>query len=74
VAPVSLNAVARDCARAGGPDLSALVVLADSGPPGWLDGEVMDPHDPRARTAWCAELERIRTFNWQDDWALQNGR
>jgi hypothetical protein len=64
VAPV-LNAVARDCARAGEPDLSALVVLSDTGLPGRLNGEVVDPQDPRVRTAWQGELNRIRRFDWQ---------
>ena len=65
VAPV-LNSVARDCAQAGEPDLSALVVLADTGLPGRLNGEVMDPADPHARTAWHAELRRIRAYEWPD--------
>lgn len=65
VAPV-LNAVARDCDHAGEPDLSALVVLADSGLPGRLNGEVVDPQDPGARSAWLAELQRIRSYNWTD--------
>ncbi len=64
VAPV-LNAVARDCAAAGEPDLSALVVLADTGLPGRLNGEVLDPDDPRARTAWQAEVQRIRRHRWE---------
>ncbi|MDP9443751.1 MAG: hypothetical protein M3P83_05135 [Actinomycetota bacterium] len=63
VAPV-LNAVARDCASAGEPDLSALVVLADTGLPGRLNGEVVDPQDSGARTAWQAELCRIRSHDW----------
>ena len=63
VAPV-LNSVARDCAQAGEPDLSALVVLSDSGLPGRLNGAVLDRQDPMARTAWLAELRRIRTCAW----------
>ncbi len=60
VAPV-LNAVARDCATAGEPDLSALVVLSDTGLPGRLNGELVDP---KARTARLAELGRIRRHDW----------
>ncbi len=63
VAPV-LNSVARDCARAGEPDLSALVVLADTGLPGRLNGEVLDPTKAGARAAWQAELQRIRRHPW----------
>ena len=63
VAPV-LNSVARDCAVAGEPDLSALVVLADTALPGRLNGAVLDPQDPTARTAWQAELQRIRRYPW----------
>ncbi len=48
VAPV-LNAVARDCAAAGEPDSSALVVLSDTGLPGRLNGEVLDPKAPAGR-------------------------
>ena len=59
VAPV-LNAVARDCAAAGEPDLSARVVLADLGLPGRLNGRVLDPQDPLARVSWQAELQRVR--------------
>ena len=51
VAPV-LNSVARDCAVAGEPDLSALVVLSDTGLPGRLNSEVLDPADPTAHAAW----------------------
>ncbi len=65
VAPV-LNSVARDCARAGEPDLSALVVLVDTGLPGRLNGQVLDPSDARARIAWQTELERIRNFAWPE--------
>ncbi len=64
VAPV-LNAVARDCAAAGEPDLSALVVLSETGLPGRLNGEVVDPQDPRSRSAWLAELRRIRGHDWK---------
>ena len=63
VAPV-LNSVARDCVKAGEPDLSALVVLAGSGLLGRLDGEVVDPDDRRVLVAWQVELERIRAHNW----------
>lgn len=63
VAPV-LNSVARDCARAGEPDLPALVVLADTGLPGRLNGQVLDPQSPTARAGWRAELERIRRYPW----------
>lgn len=63
VAPV-LNAVARDCAAAGEPDLSALVVLANTGLPGRLNGEVLDPQDPQARVSWQAELQRVRDHTW----------
>ncbi len=59
-----LNAVARDCASAGEPDLSALVVLSDTGLPGRLNGEVVDPQDPHSRTAWLQELARIRSYDW----------
>lgn len=73
VAPV-LNAVARDCAEAGEPDLSALVVLSDTGLPGRLKGQVVDPQDPRAHAAWCSELARIRAFEWPGSQeALQGG-
>lgn len=65
VAPV-LNAVARDCAAAGEPDLSSLVVLSETGLPGRLNGEVVDPQDPEARTAWLAELARVRRHDWMD--------
>ncbi len=58
VAPV-LHAVARNSATAGEPDLSALVVLSDTGLPGRLNGQVVDPQDRRARTAWLAELGPI---------------
>ncbi len=61
VAPV-LNCVARDCTPAGEPDLCALVVLADTGLPGRLNSQVLDPSDLGARTAWRAELERVRSF------------
>jgi hypothetical protein len=64
VAPV-LNAVARDCAAAGEPDLSALVVLADTGLPGRLNGEILDPQDPQARVSWQTELGRIRGYDWK---------
>lgn len=64
VAPV-LNSVARDCSRAGEPDLSALVVLADTGLPGRLNGEVVDPDDPQANGAWVAEVQRIRDHTWR---------
>lgn len=63
VAPV-LNSVARDCLQAGEPDLSALVVLSDTGLPGRLDGAVLEPEDPMARAAWLAELCRVRTYAW----------
>lgn len=66
VAPV-LNAVARDCALAGEPDLSALVVLADTGLPGRLNGQVVDPQDPTVRQAWLSELQRIRGYAWPED-------
>lgn len=65
VAPV-LNAVARDCDHAGEPDLSALVVLADTGLPGRLNGKVVDPQDPEVRQAWLSELRRIRDYPWPD--------
>jgi hypothetical protein len=61
-----LDSVARDCARAGEPDLSALVVLADTGLPGRLDGQVLDPQDPSVRSAWRVELKRIRSYVWPD--------
>ena len=61
-----LNSVARDCAVAGEPDLSALVVLADTGLPGRLNGEVLDPQDATAFTAWQAELQRIRHHGWAE--------
>ncbi len=54
-----LHAVARNSATAGEPDLSALVALSDTGPPGRLNGQVVDPQDRRARTAWLAELRPI---------------
>ena len=63
VAPV-LNSVAKDSAQAGEPDLSALVVLADTAQPGRLNGAVLDAQDPTARTAWQAELQRIRRYPW----------
>ena len=66
VAP-ALNSVARDCAAAVEPDLSALVVLADTGLPGRLNGALLDPQSPGARTAWLAELQRIRTYAWSDE-------
>ena len=65
VAPV-LNAVARDCARAGEPDLSALVVLDSTGLPGRLNGEVLDSQDPRTRTEWQMELVRSRAYPWPE--------
>jgi hypothetical protein len=65
VAPV-LNAVARDCAAAGEPDLSALVVLSSIGLPGRLNGQALDPQDSSARSAWLAELERVRRHRWRD--------
>lgn len=46
VAPV-LNSVARDCGDAGEPDLSALVVLADSGPPGRQDASMASCSSPQ---------------------------
>lgn len=64
VAPV-LNAIAADCARAHEPDLSALVVLDDTGLPGRLNGEILDPSDPAARAAWQLELSRIRRHPWK---------
>lgn len=64
VAPV-LNAVARDCAEAGEPDLSALVVLESTGLPGRLGGQVVDPADPRSRALWRDELTRIRSYGWE---------
>lgn len=68
VAPV-LNSVARDCADAGEPDLSALVVLADSGLPGRLNGEFLESTDPGALAALRHELRRIRRHEW---WAQVN--
>lgn len=65
VAPV-LNSVARDCAQAGEPDLSALVVLSDTGLPGRLNGQVVDPEDPRADSAWRTELQRVRGHDWTE--------
>jgi hypothetical protein len=67
VAPVLnsvLNSVARDCAEAGDPDLSALVVLAGSRLPGRLNGTVVDPNDRRVLVAWQVELECIRAHDW----------
>jgi hypothetical protein len=63
VAPV-LNTIAEDCARAGEPDLSALVVLVGTGLPGKLNGEVVDPADTGAKRAWMDELTRIRRHSW----------
>ena len=63
VAPV-LNSVARDCAVAGEPDLSAPVVLESAGFAGRLNGVVVEPQDPRAQTAWLAELCRHRSSEW----------
>ena len=63
VAPV-LNAVARDCGKAGEPDLSALVVLSSTGLPGRLDGLEVDPRDRKTLAAWQTELERIRSYSW----------
>lgn len=63
VAPV-LNKIAADCAEAGEPDLSALVVLDSTGLPGSLHGEPLDPTDAGARAAWLNELDRIRRYPW----------
>lgn len=72
VAPV-LNSIARECLRAGEPDLSALVVLAGSGLPGRLHGEVVDPASPSARPRWLVELQRIRSYAWPADDAPPTG-
>ena len=63
VAPV-LNSIARDGARDNEPDLSALVVLTDTGLPGRLNGQVVDRDDRRVLSAWQSELARIRTYGW----------
>jgi hypothetical protein len=42
------------------------VVLADTGLPGRLNGQVLDPSDPGVRNAWQTELERIRNFAWPE--------
>lgn len=63
VGPV-LNSIAADCESAGEPDLSALVVLESTGLPGRLRGEVLDPTDASARTAWLDELDKIRRYPW----------
>ena len=64
VAPV-LNTIASECAKNGEPDLSALVVDDQSGLPGQLKGEVLDPADPHVRRVWQDELARIRRFDWK---------
>ena len=63
VAPV-LNRIAADCAAAGEPDLSALVVLDSTGLPGSLHGQPLVPTDTGARTAWLDELDQIRRYPW----------
>ncbi|MGY1751171.1 hypothetical protein [Modestobacter sp. SYSU DS0511] len=65
VAPV-LNSIARQCHDRGEPDLSVLVVLRDTGLPGSLAGQPVDPADPTARQRWREELERVRVFPWRD--------
>ena len=59
-----LNSVRRDCAIAGEPDLSALVVDKRTHLPGTFLGEPVEPgHASEAR--WRAELERIRSHSWE---------
>ncbi len=63
VAPV-LNSIARDCARRGEPDLSALVVLTQTVLPGRPNGDVVDPDDRGLLVRWQGELRRIRDYDW----------
>ena len=60
------DSLAKDCAQAGEPDLLAVVVLSKTGLPGRLNGEVLDPQDATAFTAWQAELQRIRHHGWAE--------
>ncbi len=64
VAPV-LNSIARDCARNNEPDLSALVVLTQTGLPGRLNGNIVDPDDRRVLSVWQTELRRICDHDWR---------
>ncbi len=65
VAPV-LNSVYRECEERGEPDLSSLVVMSDSGLPGMLDGQPVDPSHPTVRARWRDELQRVRAYPWPD--------
>ena len=63
VAPV-LNSVARECALADEPDLSALVVDASTGVPGSLGGVPVEK-GATSEARWHVELERIRQYPWE---------
>lgn len=58
VAPV-LNSVALECERNGEPDLSVLVVDADTRLPGHVGGEPVAKGE-LSEQRWLAELERVR--------------
>ena len=62
VAPV-LNSVARGCALADEPDLSALVVDASTGLAGSFGGVPVEK-GATSEARWRAELDRIRQYPW----------
>jgi len=59
-----LNSVRRDCAAAGEPDLSALVVDKATGLPGTFNGAPV-LHGSANEQHWLTELHRIRSYPWK---------
>jgi hypothetical protein len=59
-----LNSIARDCDRAGEPDLTALVVDGGTHLPGTFKGRPVEAGSPN-ETQWQQELVRIRGHAWK---------
>lgn len=61
-----LNSIALECTERREPDLSCLVVRADTGLPGVFLGEILKRDDHVAIARWRETLEQIRSHQWRD--------